>query len=265
MKKLKSEGKCLFCEQTFAQAGINRHLKTHFKEMEKTEKSGTSYLLKAQTNPRYESSGYFLYLWVNSTAKLADVDNYLRAIWLECCGHMSSFKDVDKKPKRGQGGGIWVFFEATELLEKGKTKEYEQLMEQSSGEIPMSRKVDKVFYKGQKLEYDYDFGSTTSLQITVEEELGISAPSKIVLLSRNEPLELMCEKCEKEPATDFCTAHGWNENSMFCPKCAKKHAKECPDFEDYGEMPVVNSPRMGVCGYEGGTIDKKRDGVFVKK
>jgi hypothetical protein len=25
---------------------------------------------------------------------------------------------------------------------------------------------------------------------------------------------------------------------------------------------VVNSPRMGVCGYEGGSIDVKRDGVL---
>jgi len=24
-------------------------------------------------------------------------------------------------------------------------------------------------------------------------------------------------------------------------------------------MPLVNSPRAGVCGYEGGTIDKERD------
>jgi hypothetical protein len=30
-------------------------------------------------------------------------------------------------------------------------------------------------------------------------------------------------------------------------------------------MPVVNSPRMGVCAYMGGSIDKQRDGVYVKK
>ena len=28
-EKLKSEGKCLFCEKTFSKAGINRHLQTH--------------------------------------------------------------------------------------------------------------------------------------------------------------------------------------------------------------------------------------------
>jgi len=30
-------------------------------------------------------------------------------------------------------------------------------------------------------------------------------------------------------------------------------------------MPIVNSPRMGVCGYEGGVIDIERDGVFLLK
>ncbi len=30
-------------------------------------------------------------------------------------------------------------------------------------------------------------------------------------------------------------------------------------------MPVINSPRIGVCAYEGDTIDTKRDGAFVKR
>jgi len=33
-------------------------------------------------------------------------------------------------------------------------------------------------------------------------------------------------------------------------------------YADYAAMPVVNSPRMGVCAYEGGTIDRERDGVY---
>ena len=52
---------------------------------------------------------------------------------------------------------------------------------------------------------------------------------------------------------------------FFCDDCAEKHTKECEDFADYAEMPVVNSPRMGECAYDGGTIDTERDGVFVKK
>jgi hypothetical protein len=48
----------------------------------------------------------------------------------------------------------------------------------------------------------------------------------------------------------------------LCDTCAQKHAKKCEAFADYASVPVVNSPRMGVCGYEGGKIDKERDGIF---
>jgi hypothetical protein len=257
-----SKGKCLFCGETFAKAGINRHLQTHLKQKAKENAAGKSYLVKVESNPRWGSSSYFLSLWVNGSATMGDIDQFLRDIWLECCGHMSAFTN----PKnRRQRGGIWDFFEAENLLMKGKQKEYEKLMEDTNGEVPMSRKTDKVFYKGLKLEYEYDFGSSTELLLTVVEEYPFKSDGIIVLLSRNEPLEWLCDTCHKEPAAQICTVHDWDDDSLFCAKCAKKHAKECEDFADYAAMPVVNSPRMGVCGYEGGLIDVERDGVFVKR
>ncbi|MDL2313013.1 hypothetical protein LJC68_09080 [Bacteroidales bacterium OttesenSCG-928-B11] len=203
------------------------------------------------------TTGYFLSLWVDGETAMEEIDIFLRKIWLDCCDHLSAFRN----PAQLQRGG-WNFFEAMELIVQGKTKEYEKLMEEGNGEIPMSRKVSKVFHKDLKLEYECDFGSTTALQLTVVEEFSIKADANTVLLSRNEPLEILCGSCKKEPATEMCIAHGWDESSLFCPKCAKKHAKECEDFEDYAAMPVVNSPRMGVCGYGGGAIDKERDGVY---
>ncbi|GHT79490.1 hypothetical protein AGMMS50262_23250 [Bacteroidia bacterium] len=254
----KSEGKCLFCGKTFAKAGINRHLKTHLDEKLKTGKSGVSFLVKVEVQ-KWAPKEYFLSLWIDGEAKMGDIDTFLRNIWLECCGHMSAFRN----PKnRGNG---WDFFEAIELMEQGKVKAYEKLMEESAGEIPMSRKVKDVFQKDLKLEYEYDFGSSTYLQLTVIEEYSVKAEKKILLLSRNEPIQWLCDKCGKVPATQICSVHVWEEESKFCNKCAKKHAKECPDFDDYAAMPLVNSPRMGVCAYEGGTIDTERDGVFVNK
>ncbi|HEX7243833.1 MAG TPA: hypothetical protein VF263_26335, partial [Longimicrobiaceae bacterium] len=34
---------------------------------------------------------YWLHLEMNGSAALDDLDDYLRVIWLECCGHMSRF------------------------------------------------------------------------------------------------------------------------------------------------------------------------------
>jgi hypothetical protein len=259
----KSSGKCLFCGKIFAKAGITRHLKTHLEQKATENPQGKSYFMKVETDPRDGNSPYFLSIWVDGLVTMKNLDDFLRDIWLECCGHMSAFTNPANR-KQG-GGGMSDFFAAMELLTQGKQKEYEKLMEEAKGEVPMNLKASQVFHKDLKLEYEYDFGSSTNLQLTVVDEYPVKSDERIVLLSRNEPLEWLCDMCKKEPATQMCTAHYYGEDSMFCDKCAKKHAEECSDFDDYAAMPIVNSPRMGVCGYEGGGIDVERDGVYVKK
>jgi len=224
-EKQKSEGKCFFCGKTFAKAGINRNLATHLLEMAEKEKTGKSFLVKVETCKRWGSSPYFLSLWIDGEATMKNLDKFLREIWLECCGHLSKFHGVG-----------------------------------------MAKKAQDVFEKGLQIDYEYDFGSSTDLTVTVIDEYPIKADKKIVLLSRNEPLEIMCAICKKNPATQICAVClGYEEEDVFCDKCAEKHAKKCEDFADYASMPVVNSPRMGVCGYEGGIIDTERDGVYVNK
>ena len=257
-EKLKSKGKCHFCDKTYTKAGINRHLKTHLDKLELINKPGKSFLLKIELDNRYGGFPYFISLWVDGETTMKKIDKFLREIWLECCGHLSAFRNPAARGNSGMGN----IFEAEELLEAGKIKQYEKLMEETSGEIPMSRKAKDVFYSDLKLEYEYDFGSSTLLIVTCIAGYSFKSDKPIVLLSRNEPLEIMCETCGKKPATEICTAHGWDEDTMFCPKCAKKHAKVCEDFADYAAMLVVNSPRMGVCAYEGGSIDVERDGVI---
>ncbi len=244
-----------FCNKTFAKAGINRHLSTHFREKINAGNPGTSFFVKVETNKRWGNTPYFLSLWIDGDAKMKVFDSFLRQIWLECCGHMSAFRN----PKNAQRGGMWDAMDACEYLERGNIKKYEKIIEESCGEIPMSRKTKDALYKGLVLEYEYDFGSSTELTVTVIDEYPVKADKEIVLLSRNEPLQTMCSVCGKVPATQICTVCVYEEEAVFCDKCASKHAKKCEDFSDYASMPVVNSPRMGVCAYEGGTIDTKRD------
>jgi hypothetical protein len=223
-------------------------------------KQGKSFFVKVETDKSWGATPYFLSLWIDGDTTMKTIDKFLRDIWLECCGHMSAFRNP-----QNENASTWGFFEAMELMKEGKIKEYEKLMEDRAGEVPMSRKAKKVLFKGFILEYEYDFGSSTELIITVMDEYPIKADKEIVLLSRNEPLEIMCSMCGKVPATQICTVCMYDGNAGFCDKCAKKHAKQCEDFADYASMPVVNSPRAGVCGYTGGVIDTERDGVFVLK
>jgi len=251
-EKLKSEGVCLFCGKRFTKAGINRHLITHLDEKQYAE--GVSFLIKVEPNPRWGKSPYFLSLWVDGEATLKQLDKFLRDIWLECCGHLSAFR---YKATGNPTMNINSFLKSLREPPRVSTGEF--------GEIPLKKKVKEILRPDMKLDYEYDFGSSTDLEISAVAAFPYKADKNIVLLSRNEPLEIMCSICKKVPATQICSICLGEEEDIFCDKCAKKHAKECEDFEDYASMPVVNSPRMGVCGYEGGTIDTERDGVFVLK
>jgi len=167
----------------------------------------------------------FLHVLVKGEASFKHLDAFLRKIWMECCGHLSQFYQGDSK-------------------------------------IGLIRKFDQVLVPGLKLEYDYDFGSTTSVSLQVVGSYKTNLKENVLLLSRNEPLQIMGYKCEKKPATAICTIHIEEDEGFYCDTCAAKHEEECEDFADYANMPVVNSPRMGVCGYTGGAIDIERDGVY---
>ena len=65
------------------------------------------------------------------------------------------------------------------------------------------------------------------------------------ILARNNPYTFKCEECD-QPATDLCMEC----DSIFCEPCLMEH--ECSEEM---ALPVVNSPRMGVCGYTGADDD----------
>ena len=98
-----------------------------------------------------------------------------------------------------------------------------------------------------KVEYEYDFGSTTALtgELVCNRQGSIGRAS-VRLLARNEPLVWPCGDC-KAPASVVCLYCIDSDNGFFCDAHAEMH-------EHAGEkvyLPVVNSPRMGVCGYSG--------------
>jgi len=223
-EELKSEGKCLYCGQVFAKRGIGKHLATHLAEKEKADTNSQN---QTYCHIVVDAGEMFLQLLVKGDFTMKKMDDYLRRIWLECCGHMSGFS--------------------------AKTTE-----------IKMSHKVMQVFNSYDKIQHDYDFGSTTRVFLKSINNYQLNIKENITLLSRNEPLELMCAMCKTEAAVNLCTTCSYDEYSFFCEKCSEEHAKVCEDFEEYSSMPVVNSPRMGTCGYTGGTIDLDRDGHFGK-
>ena len=222
--ELKSEGKCLYCGELSSQAEIGKHLAKHLAQM---EKDATGDNQSNYVHVEVEANEMFLHLLVKGDAPMKTIDGLLRDIWLECCGHLSGFGHKSFK-------------------------------------IKMKDRLEDVFQPKVKIYHDYDYGTTTRVFLNAKKQYQLKLKDQIILLSRNEPLKLMCVSCKIEPAINICTACCYQEMAFFCRKCSAKHAKTCEDFDDYGKMPVVNSPRMGECGYTGGRIDKARDGVFKK-
>ncbi len=105
----------------------------------------------------------------------------------------------------------------------------------------------KVLSVGQKFTYEYDYGSTTDLNLRVLAERESRTQDKmavIAVMARNKPPVIPCQVCGK-PATRVAGGYYNPEESGYCDTCAPKE-------EDEMLLPVVNSPRVGVCGYTGG-------------
>jgi hypothetical protein len=225
MARQTSNGKCNLCGGIFSKTAMAKHLESC---KQKNDASGTSssgtgsqktktfhLAVEGHYNPQY-----WLHLEVPADAKLAALDDFLRRIWLECCGHMSAFTIEDQT--------------------------YSVAPMADFDDKSMNIKIANVLQPGMKFHHEYDFGSTTYLTLKVlsQQQSQISSKS-IRLLARNEPPTISCVSCGK-PATQICTECAWSDQGWLCEKCAAEH--KCD--EDM-LLPVVNSPRVGVCGYTG--------------
>jgi len=162
------------------------------------------------------SGDFWLHVEMRGSATMEDLDDYLRAIWLECCGHLSQFFE----------GDFW------------------------KNKIDMSAKLNQIMKPGDRFFHIYDFGTESRTFVTavdVREDKPLTK-HPIVLMARNDPPEFECAECG-EPARWLCVECIYEEGAAgtLCDECVEGHP-----HEDYDEpFPIVNSPRLGMCGYTG--------------
>ncbi len=221
MPRQSSQGKCNLCGESFSKQAMTRHL-AKCKQEHAGRETGQRRILHLQIEGR-GAPEYWLHVEIPADASLKTLDGFLRDTWLECCGHLSAFNIA------------------------GETYDVTPEPDPWSGRKPrsMSAKLDGVLEPGMRFAHEYDFGSTTELALKVVSERQ-GALKSVRVLARNDPPDIPCGECGK-PATHVCTQcmyegpEGW-----LCEEHAAEH--ECG--EDYF-LPVVNSPRVGVCGYAG--------------
>ena len=221
-----SPGKCNVCGGVFEKPKMMRHLKKCLAASEPTGPpragSGQNEKVSLIFVEATHLPDYWLYVEVPASAPLWRLDAFLRRIWLECCEHMSAFNFAD---------GIVRFCPTYEEDFDGRQDD------------PLGR----VAPAGTKFSHEYDFGTPTylSLRVVAEREAPREKATKtqesvVRLLARNEQPPVKC-RCGGKATSACRTCDEW-----ICDECSKGHPCGVDPL-----LPVVNSPRTGVCGYTG--------------
>ncbi len=232
MARQTSKGTCTFCQGEFSKSAMSRHLKTCQQRAitgakalgrQKVQRTSTFHLVvEGRDLPLY-----WMHLEVTASTTLATLDRFLRDTWLECCGHLSAFEIA----------GVRY------AVDSGMNDDWGM---EDVNEKSMRVRLEKILSPGQTGSYEYDYGTTTELRLRVISADEAETKGKAIqVLARNTPPIILCEKCSK-PATSVCSQCIFEEKGWLCDDCAEEH--EC------GEemlLPVVNSPRVGMCAYTG--------------
>jgi hypothetical protein len=220
---LRLPGKCEFCGAETSKLRMNKHLLACPSLPAGKSPRGTVFRLVVEG--KY-SPEYWLMMDASGASTIRALDEFLRGIWLECCGHLSCFSidDVDYLSRVSKEPALWPF--APRRRERD-----------------MDILVGRVLRPRLRFFHEYDFGTPTRLVLKVilaKED--VFPRGEVRLLARNTPPNFRCAICGAQ-ATRIC-GNEICEPTFLCSGCPKRR-----DEEDC--LPIVNSPRMGVCGYTG--------------
>ena len=253
----RTRGFCKYCGKDYTKSGMIRHFmscgeRKKYLEAEHGTKSCGYFLVVI--SDKYQKD-YWLIVEINENARLKELDQFIRDIWVECCGHLSEFAIQGVRYESEPSEDFW-----------GRTVHKS-----------MNVRLKNVFAPGVIAEYMYDYGSTTSLTLEVKSyRAGAEGQEKITILSRNNPIKILCSQCEKNTAEWVNPLAFYDQNPFWCMECMRKEVMKDMEPDEAAEMddddildcfeiwlPVCNSPRMGVCGYTGSS--KYPDQFLPKK
>lgn len=237
---VQTKGFCKYCGKEYTKSGILRHLGTCKNRKKKLENEILKKKCKYFTITivgKY-AKDYWIILEISENATLKELDKFIRDIWVECCGHLSAFTingiEYESHPCTD---GFW-----------------------GTPSKNMNYRLKDVIDVGDIVLYEYDFGSTTELILNIHSvREGEKRNSEIVILSRNNPPKIICSKCEQNNAIWVNPQACYEGIHFLCEECLRMENSDDEDDEyeyDFSDfyLPVYNSPRMGVCGYEGSNI-----------
>jgi hypothetical protein len=222
-------GVCMYCNAELERRAMTKHLSACLVRRAAIEQAEQQNIPTEQLYHLFVEDAYeplfWLHLEIRGSSTLKELDYYLRRIWLECCDHLSDFYI-----------GSW----------QGR-------------KLAKSRTISQSLRKGDQILHIYDYGSSseTLVKAVSVREGKPTTPHPIVLMARNKMPDYRCVECE-QPAVWWCWECYAETGEMlcFCEACGRTHEHEYygsgdEEFAPEWAMPLVNSPRVGLCGYTG--------------
>ncbi len=204
-----SKGKCYYCNNIYTKSGMTRHLNSCAAKREIIGKSLTGdlsldqgyFALKIQDDDRED---YWMQILIRADATLKTLDDFLRGIWMECCGHTSCF-DIG-----------WYTFES------GIADEASQEMDEFDRIFGMDIRLSRLFSPDSEAAYTYDYKTSSRLSLKVMEYVEAATGLGVVeIMARNLP---PVDGAPNSPRAGICAYAG---DDRFDWKAMK--------FEDYSE------------------------------
>ena len=239
---------CTICQKKFGSIQIEKHKPICYMEQHMNE---SGYFIEFRSYSYITNKIYKLYVIFGLNCKFTHIDKFLRKIWCECCNHLSEF---------------YFFKDAKSNSENIKKNSFLKNYEENVGNFG----------------YDYDMGSTTTIYFKIISKLnGNEINTKNKIIYRNEPPVIMCDVCNNEPSVyvydEDCICNNCiindesdnesdedneseNNKSNENKQNDKNNENDSNDSDNYETietfniedfvLPIVNSPRVGICGYQ---------------
>ena len=159
-----TKGFCKYCGKEYTKGGMLRHLQACSKRKIRLDSE------RGKRRCRYFEivildkyrKAYWLIVEASENTTLKTLDQFIRDIWVECCGHLSAF----------ECNGI--------QYESDPDPYWDEYSEN------MNYRLKDVVEVGDSISYAYDFGSTTELILNIHScRDGEKKDNEIVILSRN--------------------------------------------------------------------------------
>lgn len=218
-------GQCRICGGVYTATGMTSHIKKH---IARTTNTSGYYVIRIDAG---RGNPFWMYVIADADIAFDELDQFLRSMWLECCGHPSHFVVYDKvQPEFIPDMGARL---SDVLHDRTRFAHYYDSTVLRLGVVRMCGQI----YSGVD-------------DPSVDERFD-NVPSKynIIVLALHDRVMFRCRSCKRESAT-VCSGFTMTGEGVLCMDCARLHDQATENMRW-----ALQSPRSGQCLY--GMIDEK--------